>query len=175
MYSNYGIRLSDKQKEKILKAVRNGNEVTIQLKKVNLRGTDELPLTNTQINRINKGVGFNLHLSKSQMKVISSKIRKVEEKTGGILPLLTLLPLIFGGLGAVGGVAGGVASAVSAAKSNAEQARHNRVVEAELAKSGSGVSRKLKNAGTVNCSMMGNGIFLTPANGSGLFLGPYRP
>ena len=175
MYSNYGLRLSDKQKEKILRGARNGNEVTIQLQKVNLYGTDELPLTNTQINRINKGVGFNLHLSKPQMKAIASKIRKEEEKIGGILPLLTLLPLIFGGLGAAGGVAGGVASAVSAAKSNAEQARHNRVVEAELAKSGSGVLRKLKNVGTVNCSVIGNGIFLSPAVGSGLFLGPYRP
>ena len=50
--------------------------------------------------------------------------------------LLALLPLIFGGLGAAGGIAGGVSSAESAAKNAAaardaqtEQERHNRVIE----------------------------------------------
>ena len=58
------------------------------------------------------------------------------EKEGGILPLLTLLPLIFGGVGAAGAAAGGISEAVKAANEkatndtkNAEQARHNREVE----------------------------------------------
>ncbi len=59
-------------------------------------------------------------------------------KTGGFLPLLTLIPIIASALGAAGGLAGGISSAVSAAKSNAEQARHNREIEEQL-KSGSGV------------------------------------
>ena len=61
------------------------------------------------------------------------------------MPLLSLLPLIFGGLGAAGGVAGGVAGAVSAANNakaaaaaQAETERHNREVEIQL-KTGSGI------------------------------------
>jgi hypothetical protein len=60
------------------------------------------------------------------------------EKTGGFLPLLALIPLITSGLAAAGGVAGGIASAVSVAKSNAEHARHNRVIEEQL-QAGSGI------------------------------------
>jgi len=58
---------------------------------------------------------------------------------------LALLPLIFGGLGAVGGVAGGIASAVSSANNakaqniaQAETERHNRELESQL-KQGNGV------------------------------------
>ena len=61
---------------------------------------------------------------------------KYLEKSGGPLPLLALLPSIFGGLGAAGAVAGGISSAVSSAKnvSNAvsqlaETERHNREIE----------------------------------------------
>ena len=60
------------------------------------------------------------------------------EKTGGFLPLLALIPLITGALGAAGGIAGGVASAVSSSRANAEQARHNKAIE-EAMKSGTGV------------------------------------
>src|SRR5271156_5325864 len=67
------------------------------------------------------------------------------EKAGGLLPILALLPLILGGLGAAGGVAGGVASAVSAANNakaaaaaQAETERHNREVEIQF-KTGSGI------------------------------------
>src|SRR5271163_4208680 len=60
------------------------------------------------------------------------------EKTGGFLPLAALIQLIFGGIGAAGGLAGGISSAVSAVKSNTEQARHNRAVEEQL-NAGSGV------------------------------------
>jgi hypothetical protein len=42
---------------------------------------------------------------------------KQKAKEGGILPLLALLPLIFGGVAAAGGVAGGVSAAVQAANS----------------------------------------------------------
>ena len=37
-----------------------------------------------------------------------------EMKEGGLLPLATLLPLIFGGIAAAGGSAGGLASVVNA-------------------------------------------------------------
>ena len=70
---------------------------------------------------------------------------KYLEKSGGLLPLLALLPLIFGGLGAAGAVAGGISSAVSSAKnvSNdaaqlAETERHNREIETQL-ETGNGI------------------------------------
>ena len=183
-YIDTGLNLSNNQKEKIINAASKNVDVTIQLKKQNLRGNDIVPLTSTQIKHINKGIGFRLHLSKSQLKSFHSKIIKESEKTGGFLPLLTLLPLLFGGLGAAGALAGGVSSAVSNSKTNAEQVRHNKAIEAELAK-GAGIDTlqisKLKKGGCVECGGMcmqklGNGLFLAPAsNGQGLFLGPYRP
>ena len=104
----------------------------IRLTHNNLQGNHKLPLTQTQITQINKAKhsnkGSDLKLSATQLKHL--------EKTGGILPLLALLPFIFGGIGAAGGVAGGVASAVSAANNakaaaaaQAETERHNREVE----------------------------------------------
>jgi hypothetical protein len=105
--------------------------------KLNLQGDHKLPLTQTQINKIKKAKnGVQLNLSETQLK----QLKQLEqlEKNGGFLPLAALIPLIFGGIGAAGGLAGGVASAVSAVKSNAEQARHNRTVEEQL-KAGSGV------------------------------------
>ena len=105
------------------------------MSKANPDGDFTLPLTQTQINKIKKAKnGVQLNLSESQLKHM--------EKTGGFLPLLTLIPIIASALGAAGGLAGGVASAVSSSKATAEQARHNKVIEDQL-KSGSGVVSNL--------------------------------
>ena len=134
----YGLNLSTGQIKKIALAAKNHREVKIRLSKNNLRGDNKLPLTSRQINKISKSkTGIDLELSASQLQHL--------EKSGGFLPLLALLPAIFGGLGAAGGLAGGIASAVSSAKNaraaaeaQAETERHNRAVEAQL-KAGSGV------------------------------------
>ena len=72
--------------------------------------------------------GKNIYISKK--KIIEC------EKEGGILPLLTLIPLIAGGISAAGGVAGaaaGIAKAVNDKKAAdeelAEQRRHNLEME----------------------------------------------
>lgn len=73
-------------------------------------------------------------------------------KTGGFLPLL---PLIFGGLSAIGALAGGgaaVAKAVNEAKSKAkmldESQRHNQVMEAiAMGKGGRGLYLKKSTTG----------------------------
>ena len=52
-----------------------------------------------------------------------------EEKFGGILPLLALLPLIFSGLAATGTVAGAVANSVINKQKVNEEERHNREIE----------------------------------------------
>ena len=196
-YETVGLNLTNNQKKKIIKAAKDGTDIYIQLGKPNFRGNDMLNLTQNQIKKINNGVGFRLHLTKSQLKSMRTKINK-EEKKGGMLPLLSLLPLIFSGLSTAGTVAGTVANAVSKAKADektiAEQIRHNKVVESELAKSGNGIMPMLKNAGLnskdisklnkggcVECGgicfqKLGNGLFLgPPQTGNGLFLGPYRP
>src|ERR1051325_5567578 len=124
-YQNFGVNLSKGQAKKIHDAHSKGIGATVRLSKANLHGDHKIPLTQTQINKIKKAKnGIQLKLSESQLKHM--------EKTGGFIPLAAL----FSALGAAGGIAGGVASAVSSYKSNAEQARHNRVVEEQL-KSGS--------------------------------------
>src|SRR5271156_5271847 len=137
-YHMYGVNLSKRQIEKMDHAANKRREVKIRLSKNNLQGDHKLPLTQRQINKIKKSkTGIDLELSASQLQHL--------EKSGGFLPLLALLPAIFGGLGAAGGLAGGIASAVSAAKNTqaaaaaqAETTRHNREVEAQL-KAGNGI------------------------------------
>jgi hypothetical protein len=141
-YHMHGLTLTKTQANKVVSAAKKKHDsVVIRLANNNLQGNHKLPLTETQITQVNKAKklhkGLDLKLSAAQLEHL--------EKKGGLLPLLALLPLIFGGLGAVGGVAGGVASAVSAAKNakaaaeaQAETERHNREVETQL-KTGSGV------------------------------------
>ena len=115
---------------------------------------------------------MNFFLSSSQLKYL--------KKSGGLIPLLALLPLIFAGLGAAGGVAGGMASAVSSAKNAsaaaaqiAEMERHNREIESQL-KSGTGVGANIvsgANAGNIS----GGGIMSDAASRIpvvGLFIVP---
>jgi len=186
-YHDYGVTLSQGQKKKILNAHRNGTGVVIKLKKDNMQGPHKLPLTQTQINRIKKAKnGTQLTLSEVQLKHM--------EKIGGFLPLLTLIPLVAGAIGAAGGLTGGIASAVSAAKANNEQARHNRAIEeitrTESSKAGaatgSGIAPFLQKFGLgirdaevlnkCECELrkIGYGLYLGPPRheGSGVFLGP---
>ena len=107
--------------------------------------------------------GLNLFLSSSQLKYL--------KKSGGLLPLLALLPLIFAGLGAAGGVAGGVASAVSSAKNAsaaaaqiAEMERHNREIESQLKSGASASSDIVSGAGVGNGDVVGNGIISNAAS-----------
>ena len=132
-YILHGLNLTDGQLEKIIRASQNHESVVARISKDNLNGNlHKIPQTQTQVKRITRAKnGFNLSLSSAQLKNL--------EKSGGLLPLLALLPLIFAGLGAAGGVAGGVASAVSSAKNAcaaaaqiAEMERHNREIESQL-------------------------------------------
>src|SRR5271157_2426756 len=137
-YHMYGLNLSKGQIEKIALAAKKHREVKIRLSKNNFQGNHKLPLTQKQITKIKKSkTGIDLELSASQLLHL--------EKSGGFLPLLALLPMIFGGLSAAGAAAGGIAASVNAAKNaqaavaaQAETERHNREVEAHL-KAGSGI------------------------------------
>ena len=127
------MNLTNNQSEKIKKASENHEGVVLRISKDN-RNSDvhKIHLTKSQINKINKAKnGMILTLSSTQLKYL--------EKSGGLLPLLGLLALIFGGFEAAGAVAVGISSAVSSAKnaSNAaaqlaETERHNREIESQL-------------------------------------------
>lgn len=158
-----GLSLTENQIKKIIIAAKKQSSVTIRLTKDSLHGSHQLPFTKTQLKRINKARnennGLNLTLSYEQIKHIKKWVSDVhlrfgqqvepsalkQQKRGGFLPLLTLIPIIASALGALGGVAGGVASAVSsvnnaktAAAAQTETERHNREVEKQV-KGGSGV------------------------------------
>ena len=159
-YISHGLNLTDNQLEKIIRASQNKQGVVLPITKDNLNGNlHKIPLTKTQINRITEAKnGLNLYLSSSQLKYL--------KKSGCLLPLLALFPLIFAGLGAAGGVAGGVASAVSSAKNAsaataqiAEMERHNREIESQL-KSGANAANasNAANAGDSSGAGVGNGI-----------------
>ena len=194
-YIAYGISLSESQINKIKNAVEKNSATSIYLTKKNLHGDHKLPLTQSQVNKLNNTkTGINLKLSAAQLKAI---------KTGGFLPLLTLIPLIAGAVGAAGGLTGGISAAVSAAKSNAEQQRHNKVIEGQL---GAGLasdtiskvpilgtflgpllkriglgSKDINKVSDGSCicrngllmKKIGNGLYLEP-EGSGVFLDPRR-
>src|SRR5882757_4184271 len=206
-YQECSITLSEAQFKKILTAEKNKSSVTIRILKKNLHGDHKLLLTQTQINRLNKATsGVDLTLSIAQVKPIYKLFHDIQKendgKTGGFLPLLALLPLIFGGIGAAGGIAGGVANAVSAARNArsadanlAETQRHNREVELQL-KSGTGVLSNLASkipvfGATLKYALEKRGLGLNDCNkvasgecvclgkglylkhiGGGLFLGP---
>src|SRR5687768_15098486 len=120
-YITHGVKLSESQISRIKNAADNRCTISIRLAKKNLRGDHKLPLTKSQVKKLeNANTGVDIKLSTAQLKAI---------KLGGFLPLLTLIPLIAGAVGAAGAATGGISAAVSAAKSNAEQQRHNRAIE----------------------------------------------
>ena len=147
-------------------------------------GCISLPLTNQQINLINKKraakQGIQLTLSKTQLK-------HMNKTTGGFLPLLAAL--IPAAIGASGGLAGGIASAVNSTRQTNNQIEHNSKVE-KILKEGSGISDIIKPipvVGNVLSSFLkkkfglggnvkgikgvkwGNGLYLE-REGEGLFL-----
>ena len=149
-YTEYGVKLSNTQANKLANAIRNKTIASIKLSCNELNGEHKIPLTQMQINKINKhknkGVGIILHLSQKQLHHM--------HKT--ILPLMALLPAIFGGWRAAGGIASGassIAKAINDKKANnkmlEEQQKHNAEVEKQL----------------------GKGLYLNP-KGEGLYLNP---
>ena len=195
-YTSYGLDLSENQLEKIINAAKADKGTTIKLANTTTaaEGPHKFLLTPTQIEKIKNNNGsLTLKLSAVQLREM--------EKSGGFLPLLALLPLIFGGIGAASGIAGGVASAVSSAKNVRtaaaaleEQIRHNKQVEEEL-KAGSGIiSDRIENVpfikkivpylrkiglGVSTCKKImdgetactKSGVFVKQI-GSGIYLGP---
>jgi len=200
-YHMHGLSLTDGQLKKIISSAIKHNSVTIRLSKKNFNGNHKLPLTKTQINRINNArTGLSLKLSYAQIKHINKLVHK--EHNGGFIPLLALIPIIASALGAAGGVASGVASAVSASNNakaaaavQAELERHNHEVEAQLRRGSGIISDYVSKTPAIGnllkpllqrlglgisqyntiikggCVRCGEGLYLKPY-GSGLYIGP---
>jgi len=116
-YIPFGLSLSEGQKETLARAARDGSGVTIRLSLKQLHGEDKLGLTKRQIAHVMKkkgeDAGAELKFSKTQLKKMT--------KMGGILPLLTLIPMILGGLSAAGALAGGAAGIAKAVQDKKRQ------------------------------------------------------
>lgn len=52
--SEYGVKLTDRQKSKLASSIKNKSPLTLRLKHLQLQGNDELMLTNRQIAKIKK-------------------------------------------------------------------------------------------------------------------------
>ncbi len=147
-----------------------------------------MELTKSQEEKLRKiiddGVPKSMSLN-GQVRYISkktiNKVKDLEKKEGGILPIAALLPIIIAGLGTAAGVTTGIVKAV---KDSNEQKRHNHEME-RIAREGNGFeaiknfvkatnldveSKKLLKqilynlAGTIDIGerKKGNGIYLQP-------------
>ena len=71
-YVQYGVKLSQGQKQRLAKAISNKSAITLRLSKTDLSGNDSLMLTQTQLKRIrkamNNGTGVDLNISKTQIR-----------------------------------------------------------------------------------------------------------
>ena len=71
-YHSHDVKLSQGQKQKLAKALRNNSAITIRLSHDELNGPDQLMLTKSQINRLRKsmenGTGSDIKISKTQIR-----------------------------------------------------------------------------------------------------------
>ena len=92
-YHPYKVNLTKGQKDKLERAFRNKNPVTLRLKKTQLSGNDQLMLTANQIKRIQKaaaqGKGAEIKVSKAQaQKVGGSFVSALFPLARSVAPIL---------------------------------------------------------------------------------------
>ena len=107
-YKNFQVKISDNQKDKIQRAIKNKEGVTIRIDP-NKNGNDVLALTNTQINKLEKGKPVDIKFSKAQLKhnmeIEGGFLSMLAGLAARALPMLakTVLPAL--GVGALSGLA----------------------------------------------------------------------
>ena len=87
-YLEYHVNLSDGQKENLAKAMKTGSELTLRLKNNQLSRRDELMLTETQLNKIQKAVK---NKTAADIKISKTQIRKSVKQGGNLFSSLTML------------------------------------------------------------------------------------
>lgn len=162
-YIEYELAFSQYQLKQLADAIQKRTKITLRLNidQLAYKNADDTKLkvllTKAQISRIKKHVaenrGIDLDFSLNQLREMS--------KAGGILPLVTLLPLIFGGLAAAGTTAGVIGDQVHKKLERDESERHNKAIEEE--------TRKAREGTGLHLQKQGDGLFLQK-QGDGLFL-----
>ena len=87
-YFEYGVNLSVGQKENLAKAIQTNSELTLRLKNNQLRGSDELMLTKTQLNKIQKAAS---NRTEVDIKISKTQIRKAVKQGGSLFSSLAML------------------------------------------------------------------------------------
>src|SRR6266853_1459686 len=183
MYQVHKFMLTNNQLKKVKKALDDDKKCILTIPDNHFTGEHPLPLTDAELRHVHDGDGYaTISLSKKKLQHIR------DNKEGGFLPLLSLIPMILSGVAAAGSIAGGaagIAKAVNDKKLNdatlEEQRRHNQSVESKL---GSGLGDAMKRESsplrygksTVGCTMCpscGSGLLLKAKRGKGLYLKPY--
>ena len=114
-YIEYGVKLSDGQKSKLLNAFQKRTPLTLRLKHSHLRGPDELMLTQRQITKIKKSLANG---TGSDLKISQTQIRSLVKRGGNLFSSLAklgakLLPLAVKGVSKVApALASGAANAL---------------------------------------------------------------
>ena len=88
-YLEYRVNLSDGRKKSLVKAIKTGSELTLRLKNNQLKGNDELMLSKTQHNKIQKAVKNKTGVIK--ISNLFSQIRKSVKRGGNLFSSLALL------------------------------------------------------------------------------------
>ena len=102
-YIEYGVKLSDGQKSKLLNAFQKRTPLTLRLKHSHLTGPDELMLTQRQITKIKKSLANG---TGSDLKISQTQIRSLVKHGGNLFSSLAklgakLLPLAVKGVSKV--------------------------------------------------------------------------
>ena len=102
-YIEYGVKLSDGQKSKLLSAIQKRSPLTLRLKHSHLRGPDELMLTQRQLAKIKKSLANG---TGSDLKISQTQIRSLVKHGGNLFTSLArigakLLPLAVKGVSKV--------------------------------------------------------------------------
>ena len=102
-YIEYGVKLSDGQKSKLLNAIQKRSAITLRLKHSHLRGPDELMLTQRQLTKIKKSLA---NKTGSDLKISQTQIRNLVKHGGNLFTSLArigakLLPLAVKGVSKV--------------------------------------------------------------------------
>ena len=102
-YTQYGVKLSDGQKSRLLKAIQKKSAITLRLKHSHLRGPDDLMLTQRQLTKIKKSLA---NRTGSDLKISQTQIRSLVKHGGNLFTSLArlgakLLPLAVKGVSKV--------------------------------------------------------------------------
>ena len=114
-YIEYGVKLTDGQKSKLVSAIRNKSPLTLPLKQSYLRGSDELMLTRRQIAKVKKSLAAE---TGTDIKISRTQIRRSVKHGGNLFTSLAslgakLLPFAMRGVSKVApALATGAASAL---------------------------------------------------------------